>query len=60
MTLWNYLPQQHPVPPYWIASMHTSISKNDTTNLRRTPYGRFKQVPRLSSSFWSLKCQNKR
>ena len=27
MTSWNFLPQRHRVPPYWIASMHASISK---------------------------------
>ena len=27
MTLWDYLPQRHRVPPYWIASMHAGISK---------------------------------
>ena len=32
MTLWDYLPQRHRVPPYWIASMQASISKNDTEN----------------------------
>ena len=59
MTLWDYLPQRHPVPPYWIASMHTSISKNDTRNTQRTPFGRFIQLPRLSASFRTLKCQIK-
>ena len=59
MTLWDYLPQQQPVPPFWIAAMHASISKNDTRNVQRTPYGRFIHLPRLSASFWSLKCQIK-
>ena len=59
MTLWDYLPQRHRVPPYWIASMHASISKNDTRNAHRTPFGRFTHLPRLSASFWSLKCQIK-
>ena len=59
MTLWDYLPQRHRVPPYWIASMHASISKNDTRNAQRTPFGRFSHLPRLSASFWSLKCQKK-
>ena len=56
MTLWDYLPQRHRVPPYWIASMHASISKKDTKNAQGTPFGRFTHLPRLSASFWSLKC----
>ena len=58
MTLWDYLPQWHRVPPYWIASMHASISKNDTGNVQSTPFGRFTHLLRLSASFRSLKCQN--
>ena len=60
MTLWDSLPQQHRVPPYWIASLHTSISKNDTTNVQRTPFGTFTHLRRLSALFWSLKCHKKR
>ena len=59
MTLCNYLPPRHGVPPYWIASMNTSVSKNDTRNVQRTPFGRFIHLIRLSASFWSLKCQKK-
>ena len=59
MTFWDYLPQLHRVPPHWIASMHASISKNDTGNAQRTPFGRFTHLPRLSASFWSLKCKKK-
>ena len=59
MTLWDYLPQRHRVPPYWIASMHASISKIDTRNAQKTPFGRFTHLPRLSASFWSIKCQRK-
>ena len=59
MTLWDYLPQRHRVPPYWIASMHASISKNHTRNVQRTAFGGVTHLPRLSSSFWSFKCQNK-
>ena len=47
------------VPPYWIASMNASISKNDTINVQRTPFGRFIHLLRLSASFCSLKCQRK-
>ena len=59
MTLWDSLPQRHRVPPYWIASMHTSKSKNDTRNVQRTPFSSFIHLPRLSASFWSLKSQKK-
>ena len=59
MTLWDYLPQRQRVPRYWIASMNASLSKNDTTNVQRTPFGRFIHLTRLTASFWSLKCQKK-
>ena len=59
MTLWQYLPQWHRVPPYWIASMHDSISKHDRRNVQRTPFGRFTHLLRLSASFLSLKSQSK-
>ena len=39
--------------------MHASISKNETGNVQRAPFGRFTHVPSLSASFWSLKCQRK-
>ena len=57
--LWDYLPQRHRVPPYWIASMHASMSKNDTRNVRRTRFDRFTHLSRLSAPLWSLKCQRK-
>ena len=57
MTLRDHLPQRHRVLLYWIASMHASVSKNDTRNVQRTPFGRFIHLTRLSPSFWSLKCQ---
>ena len=60
MTLWDYLPQRHRVPPYWITSMPASISKNDTRNTQRTPFGKFTHLRRLSASFWSLKCLRKK
>ena len=59
MTLGDYLPQRHRVPPYWIASMHASISKTDTRKAQRTPFGRFTHLLRLCASCWSLKCQKK-
>ena len=59
MTLWGYFPQQHWVPPYWIGSMHASISKNNSRYVQRTPFGRFTHLPRLSASFWSVKCPKK-
>ena len=59
MTLWDYLPQPHRVPPYWIASMHASMSENNTRNMQITPFGRFTHLPRVSASFWSLKCQER-
>ena len=60
MTLWDYLPQRHRVLPYWIASMKASVSKNDTRNVQRTPFGRLIHLTRLSALFWSLKCQTKK
>ena len=60
MTLWDYLPQRHRVPPYWITSMHASISKNDTRNVQGTPFDRFTHLRRLAASFWSLKCRKKK
>ena len=59
MTFWDYLPQRHRVSPYSIASMHASISKSDTRNVQRTPFGRFTHLLRLSGSFWGLKCKKK-
>ena len=59
MTLWDFSPQRHRVPPYWIASVNASVSKNDTSKVQMTPFGRFTHVRRLSASFWSLKCQRK-
>ena len=59
MTMWDYIPQRHPIPPYWITSMNASVNKNDKTNLQRTPFGRFIHLTRLFASFLSLKCQNK-
>ena len=57
MTLCNYLPQRHWLPPYRIASMHASISKKHRRNAPGTPFGRPTHLPRLSAPFWSLKCQ---
>ena len=59
MTLWDYLPQQHRVSPYWFALMHASISKSDTRTVQRTPFSRFTHQPRLSGSFPSFKCKKK-
>ena len=59
MTLWDFLPQRHRVPRYWIASMNASVSKNVTTNVQRTQFDRFTNLPRLSAFFCSFKCQQK-
>ena len=60
MTLWDYLPQRHRLLPYWIASMHASISKSDMRNAQRTPFGRFRHLRRRSPSVLDLEMPKKR
>ena len=59
MTLPVNLPQRNQVPPYWIASMNASVSKNHTGNGQRMPFGRFIHLLRLSAPFLGLEMPEK-
>ena len=56
MTFRDYLPQRHRVAPYWIASMNASVSKNDTRDVQRTPFGCLPRLKLEMPKDWNVHC----